>query len=121
MVSLNLTSFVCSRLIFHSETDIISEFQSLNDYVESSGQSSSPYPSSSPAPSGFGIAASLIDADGWIRCADGLLLWIPEDCRHGLACPALVTIPTNGRHRRVRVDFTSFRCGSSWTEVHRGL
>jgi hypothetical protein len=45
------------------------------------------------------------------------LFWVPEDCRNGLTCPAILTIPTNGRHRVVRLDFTHFQYGTSWHKV----
>jgi hypothetical protein len=43
------------------------------------------------------IPAQLLSSDGWVRNADGLLFWVPEDCREGLICPAIITIPTTGR------------------------
>lgn len=65
---------------------------------------------------GFGISKDLIDPNGWVRCADGILFWVPGDCRSGLASAASVTIPNAGHHRRVRIDLSDFRCGHSWTD-----
>lgn len=72
-------------------------------------------------PFSFAISESLIDSDGWLRCKDGLLLWIPKDSRNGLTSSAIMTIPATGSHRRVRFDFTHFRRGTLWTEICRGL
>ncbi|KAG9019767.1 hypothetical protein FS842_007768, partial [Serendipita sp. 407] len=45
------------------------------------------------------------DANGWVHHPDGgLLFWVPEDCRNGLTCPAILTIPTAGDHRVVRLN-----------------
>jgi hypothetical protein len=59
----------------------------------------------------------MLDSDGWIRDADGLLTWIPEDCRNGFTSRAIMTIPNEGRHRCVRLDFTRFQYGTKWTNV----
>ena len=56
-----------------------------------------------------------------MRCAEGLLFWVPEDCRGGLTSPAIMTIPIKGRHRSVKVDFTDFRFGFSWTSIYEGV
>ena len=66
-----------------------------------------------------GLPISLItDSSGWIHHPDGgLLFWVPEDCRNGLASPAILTIPTTGHHRVVRLDFTNFQYGTSWRKV----
>jgi WD40 repeat protein len=66
-----------------------------------------------------GLKISLIpDSHGWIHHPDGgLLFWVPEDCRNGLASPAILTIPTNGHQRVVRLDFTDFQYGTSWHRV----
>lgn len=57
------------------------------------------------------------DPNGWVHCADGLLFWVPEDCRLGLPCRALLTIPNTGRDRAVRLDLTRFRYGTLWTGI----
>jgi len=67
--------------------------------------------------SGLPIPAKLLDSNGWVHGPDGLLFWVPEDCRDGLTCPAITIIPTTGRHRRVRIDFTRFQYGTSWTNI----
>jgi hypothetical protein len=67
--------------------------------------------------SGRPIPAELLSSNGWVRSAGGLLFWVPEDCRHGLTCPAITTIPNTGRQKSVRIDFTRFQYGSSWTYV----
>ncbi|KAG8776851.1 hypothetical protein FRC15_011673 [Serendipita sp. 397] len=60
------------------------------------------------------------DSDGWVRHPDGgLLFWVPEDCRNGLSCPAILTIPTTGHDRVVRLNLETFRYGSSWTDIKR--
>jgi hypothetical protein len=70
--------------------------------------------------SGRRIPPELLESDGWIIGAGGLLFWIPEDCRNGLTCPAIMTIPDTGRQRRVRLDFTHFCYGSMWTDIYAG-
>jgi hypothetical protein len=69
------------------------------------------------AVSGLPIPTALLDSNGWVHGAEGLLIWIPEDCRNGLTCPAITTIPTSGRQRSVRIDFTHFQYGTSWTKI----
>ncbi|KAG8842130.1 hypothetical protein FRC20_004617 [Serendipita sp. 405] len=60
------------------------------------------------------------DSDGWVRHPDGgLLFWVPEDCRNGLSCPAVLTIPTTGHNRVVRLNLEAFSHGSSWTDIKR--
>jgi hypothetical protein len=63
------------------------------------------------------IPAAMLDSNGWVHDEEGLLFWVPEDCRNGLTCPAIITIPTSGHHRRVRIDFTRFQYGTSWTNI----
>lgn len=60
-----------------------------------------------------------MDSEGWVRCDEGILLWVPEDCRNGVTSPAIITIPTEGPSRRVRLDMNDFKYGSSWTDVYR--
>ncbi|PVF92449.1 WD40 repeat-like protein [Serendipita vermifera] len=60
------------------------------------------------------------DANGWVHDPDGgLLLWVPDDCRNGLACPAILTIPTTGRSRVVRVDLSEACLGRSWMAIKK--
>ncbi|PVF92507.1 WD40 repeat-like protein [Serendipita vermifera] len=60
------------------------------------------------------------NSNGWIHDSDGgLLLWVPEDCRSGLACPAILTIPTTGRSRVVRVDLSEACLGESWMGIKK--
>jgi hypothetical protein len=70
--------------------------------------------------SGLPIPAELLASNGWVRSADGLLFWVPEDGRYGLVSPVITAIPNTGRQRSVRIDFTRFQYGSSWTCV-RGI
>jgi hypothetical protein len=70
-----------------------------------------------PLQSSLPIRAEMLDSNGWIRGADGLLIWIPEDCRNGLTCRAIMTIPNEGHQRCVRLDFTYFQYGTTWTNV----
>lgn len=65
------------------------------------------------------IAQHEMVYNGWVRCRKGLLFWVPDDCRHGLICPAVITIPTDGRHRRVRLEFANFKYGDSWSQVYK--
>ncbi|PVF92453.1 WD40 repeat-like protein [Serendipita vermifera] len=60
------------------------------------------------------------DDNGWVHNSDGgLLFWVPEDCRNGLACPAILTIPTTGRSRVVRVDLSQACLGRSWMGIKK--
>jgi hypothetical protein len=63
------------------------------------------------------IPTTLLSPDGWVRGAEGLQFWIPEDCYAGLVCPAITAIPNTGRQRCVRIDFTRFRYGTSWASI----
>jgi hypothetical protein len=67
--------------------------------------------------SGLPMATAMLDSSGWVHGTEGLLFWVPEDCRHGLTCSAITTIPNTGRQRCVRIDFTRFQYGTSWTGV----
>jgi hypothetical protein len=67
--------------------------------------------------SGRPIPKELLSSNGWVCGSDGLLFWVPEDCRHGLTCRAIMTISDTGRHRCVRIDFTRFQYGTSWTNI----
>jgi hypothetical protein len=62
------------------------------------------------------------DVNGWVHHPDGgLLFWVPDDCRNGLACPSVLTIPTTGRNRMVRMDTSDFCYGSSWTDIQKRI
>jgi hypothetical protein len=67
--------------------------------------------------SGRPIPAELLSSNGWVHSDEGLLFWVPEDCRHGLTCPAITSILNTDRQRLVRIDFSRFQYGSSWTYV----
>ncbi|KIM29756.1 hypothetical protein M408DRAFT_22626 [Serendipita vermifera MAFF 305830] len=54
-----------------------------------------------------------MDPEGWVRCDDGILLWVPEDCRHGVTSHATRTIPGDDRQRRVRLDLRDFNSSTS--------
>jgi hypothetical protein len=69
------------------------------------------------ASSGHPIPTAMLDPNGWVHGTEGLLFWVPEDCRNGLTCPAMTTIPNTGRQRCVRIDFAHFQYGTSWTRV----
>src|ERR1700743_3397189 len=69
--------------------------------------------------SGHLIPKAMMNSTGWVCNEDGLLFWVPEDCRPGLTSPAIMTIPNTIHTRCVRFDFTHFKCGTSWTKVHR--
>lgn len=57
--------------------------------------------------------------DGWVTRPDGgFVFWIPEDCRNGLTCPAILTLPSSGPSRVVRLNPTDFRYGTFWTEIY---
>ncbi|KIM28349.1 hypothetical protein M408DRAFT_140228, partial [Serendipita vermifera MAFF 305830] len=70
--------------------------------------------------SGRVIPDNLVDSNGWVKSPDGLLFWVPEDCRNGLTSPATMTIPTTSRYRTVRIDFSKFCYGTLWKDVYRG-
>ncbi|CCA77564.1 hypothetical protein PIIN_11541, partial [Serendipita indica DSM 11827] len=56
--------------------------------------------------------------DGWVQSSGKLLFWVPPENRRGLRHPRLIlNIPTEGNFPATQLDFTRFRCGSSWTEV----
>jgi WD40 repeat protein len=58
------------------------------------------------------------DADGWVRDSmDGLLYWVPPDCRVGLYSPALLTIPPTSHTRSVSLDLEDFAFGTAWTQI----
>jgi hypothetical protein len=67
------------------------------------------------------IRAMLIfepDPDGWVRDSeDGLLYWVPPDCRTGLHSPSLSTIAVNSSVRLVSLDFEDFAFGRSWVQI----
>ena len=58
------------------------------------------------------------DPKGWVRDSNnGLLYWVPPDCRIGLHSPALLTIPMTSNIRSVSLVFEDFAFGSSWTQI----
>ncbi|KAG9048716.1 hypothetical protein FS842_000316 [Serendipita sp. 407] len=58
------------------------------------------------------------DKSGWVRHPNGgLLVWIPEQCRNGLTCAAILTIPTDGFDRAVRLDLGDACLGASWEQI----
>jgi hypothetical protein len=56
--------------------------------------------------------------NGWVVGPEGLLFWVPEDCRYGLTHLPIMTIANTRRDRGVRIDFTNFRYGTSWTDIY---
>jgi len=59
--------------------------------------------------------------DGWVQSSGRYLFWVPPDNRHGIKNPRLfLTIPTSSHLRATKLDFTNFKCGTSWTQVRRG-
>ncbi|KAG8818106.1 hypothetical protein FRC18_000259 [Serendipita sp. 400] len=61
------------------------------------------------------------DDNGWVKHPNGgLLFWVPEDCCNGLTCPAVLTFPTEGLCRTVRVDLSDFSFGLSWEQIFKG-
>jgi hypothetical protein len=102
-------------MLHNSGFDTIAFFSDgHSDFSESSNLSDNYLPVN--AFSGLPIPFAMLDSNGWVYGKEGLLFWVPEDCRNGLTSPAIIAIPTWGRHRRVRIDFTRFRYGTSWTE-----
>ena len=58
------------------------------------------------------------DPNGWVRDENnGLLYWVPLDCRSGLHSPALLTVPVFSHIRSVSLDFDNFAFGTSWTQT----
>jgi hypothetical protein len=64
------------------------------------------------------ISPDLINARGWVVGPEGLLFWVPEDCRYGLTHTHIMILGNVRRDRRVRIDFTDFRYGTSWTDIY---
>ncbi|KAG8845909.1 hypothetical protein FRB91_001358 [Serendipita sp. 411] len=62
---------------------------------------------------------SSFSESGWVSSFGKLLYWVPPDNRHGLQNSHILTIPTNSPSRSTWIDFTNFRCGTSWTECHK--
>ncbi|KAG8837169.1 hypothetical protein FRC18_009893 [Serendipita sp. 400] len=58
-------------------------------------------------------------ANGWVSSLEGLLYWVPPHNRHGLQHSHLLTIPTNHPLRTTWIDFTRFRCGTSWIHCRK--
>ena len=58
------------------------------------------------------------DLNGWVRDSNnGLLYWVPPDCRPALHSPALLTIPMTSNVRSVSLEFEDFAFGLSWTQI----
>lgn len=64
-----------------------------------------------------GFEQCVLSRDGWVRSNGKVLFWVPPENRHGLQYPHRLTLPTNSPLRATRLDFTTFKCGSSWTNV----
>ena len=64
------------------------------------------------------IPEERLNSDGWVVGPEGLLFWVPEDCRYGLTHLPIMTIADKRRDRIVRIDFTDFRYGTSWTDIY---
>ena len=61
-----------------------------------------------------------LDPNGWVRDSNnGLLYWVPPDCRSGLHSPAVLTIPLTSHIRSISLDFSDFAFGSFWTQIFR--
>ncbi|KIM28344.1 hypothetical protein M408DRAFT_140192 [Serendipita vermifera MAFF 305830] len=74
--------------------------------------------SGSNAISNIALDSKCMDSQGWIRCDNGILLWIPEDCRHGVTSHAIMTIPPDPQRRCVRLDLSNFKYGESWNDLY---
>jgi hypothetical protein len=59
-----------------------------------------------------------LNEKGWVVGPEGLLFWVPEDCRYGLTHMPMMTIRNMRRESAVRIDFRGFRYGSSWAEIY---
>jgi hypothetical protein len=64
------------------------------------------------------IPEERLNPNGWVVGPEGLLFWVPEDCRYGLTHLPRITIARMQRHRGVRIDFTNFQYGTSWTDIY---
>ncbi|KIM24624.1 hypothetical protein M408DRAFT_75670, partial [Serendipita vermifera MAFF 305830] len=111
------TNAITSVAYSPNDTSMLFNLQSLSHCISDHKSSIHPVSTSSTARTGVGIGPELIDDNGWVRSSEGLLFWIPEDCRSGLTCPATLIIPSTGRYRRVRLNFASFQYGPEWTNV----
>jgi hypothetical protein len=67
------------------------------------------------------ISPDHINAKGWVVGPEGLIFWVPEDCRYGLTHTPIMTLGNMRRDRRVRIDFTDFRYGASWADIYERL
>jgi len=83
------------------------------------------HPDASIQPSCNPIQAEFFakpDAEGWVRGSNnGLLYWVPPDCRTGLHSPALLTIPPTSHTRTVSLDFVDFAFGTDWTQIFNSV
>ena len=66
------------------------------------------------------IPTQHLNSSGWVCDSNGLLFWVPEDCHYGLTHLPIMTIDGVHRKRGVRIDFTNFKYGFSWTEAYGG-
>ena len=62
------------------------------------------------------------DMDGWARDSeDGLLYWVPHECRSSVHSPGLMTIPLTSRNRFVSLNFDDVAFGTSWTQIFKSV
>jgi hypothetical protein len=64
------------------------------------------------------IPEERLNPNGWVVGPEGLLFWVPQDFRYGLTHLPMMTIANARRDRVVRIDFTNFRYGTSWTDIY---
>ncbi|KIM28356.1 hypothetical protein M408DRAFT_329451 [Serendipita vermifera MAFF 305830] len=74
--------------------------------------------SGSISASSVALDSKSMDSEGWVRCDEGILLWVPEDCRRGVTSHAIRTLPPDAQQRCVRLDFTNFKYGKEWADVY---
>ncbi|KIM27014.1 hypothetical protein M408DRAFT_176560 [Serendipita vermifera MAFF 305830] len=77
--------------------------------------------SGSGATSSISLVPGSIDTQGWVRGEDGILMWIPEDCRRGLMTHTIRIIPPDALQRGVRLDLSNFKYGKSWTDAYYSM
>ena len=59
-----------------------------------------------------------IPEDGWIRTTEGgLLLWIPREHRFSMYSDMSLLCISQGKDRRIRVDWDRLRHGEDWTSI----
>lgn len=105
--------------VWNAETDAISKSSNRNEEAHS-GSSSPTDDSKGTLVPGFDRCS--LSQDGWVQSSSKYLFWVPPDNRHGLQHPrSLLTIPTKGRLRATKIDFSRFHCGPSWTNVRTDI